>query len=697
MIGRAREIADVGTLLERSRLVTIAGPGGIGKSRLAAEIAGGTQGEAGALAVVVDVAPIRDPYLIPGAIARSIGLEFDPRGDPLDALAMALPNRPLLVMLDNCEHLAGACARLAEMLVLNCPNVRVFATSRMPLGADREIVFRLGPLDEKESLALFNEQAHLVDPTFSTSDSELPVLREICKHLDGVALAIQLAASHVPDMPLGQLRARLQGHRRLSAGRDWTDIRHRNLDALVEWSYETLSQRERDTFARLAAFPDSFTAEAGVEVATGTDCGAGDATLALAALVDKSMIMRTGERYRMLAPIRQYALERLRDQDDEHGVRHAFALYYARRCATTARAFGLGSQDAWIASLSPDIENVRAALAWAHDFDPPLATRMVADLVDFWELAGLASEGLRRSEAILAVLAEPNDAAALPVLMVVARLSMVTHAYRRSFEMATRARTPAERSRDFLAMAELRRIEARARRILGVETERCVPELREALAVIRTEGNPYRTARVLADYALALIDGGQQDEGHEVLLEGEALIAKLNWPHLIAHIQINMAELEFRTGDVASAVRRGKALVGMLRPRGATAQLALALTNLASYLSFDGHHDETLDVAHEAIAASIARDVRFNIPWAIQSGALALASRGSVEDAARLLGYVDFRLQETQGKREPTELLVVERLTNLLDASLSHPALDAARADGRLLTEKAATELLWPL
>jgi predicted ATPase len=697
MIGRTRELTDVGTLLERSRLVTIAGPGGIGKSRLAAEIASGVEATANALAVVVDVAPIRDPYLIPGAIARAIGLEFDPRSDPLHALAMALPNRPLLVMLDNCEHLAGACARLAETLVLNCPTVRVFATSRVPLGADREVVFRLGPLDENDSLALFNEQAHLVDPNFSASESESPLLREICKHLDGVALAIQLAASHVPDMPLGQLRARLQGRARLSAGRDWTDIRHRTLDALVEWSYETLSQRERDTFARLAAFPDSFTAEAGVEVATGANCGIGDATLALAALVDKSMIMRTGERYRMLAPIRQYALERLREQGDEREVRHAFALYYARRSATSARAFGFGSQDEWIASLSPDIDNVRAALAWAHDFDPPLATLMAGDLVDFWELAGLASEGLRRSEAILAALDVPDDATALPVLVVVARLSMVTHAYRRSFEIATAARAPAQRSLDFPALAELRRIEARARRILGVETERCVPELREALAVIRTEGNPYRTARVLTDYALALIDDGQPDEGHKVLLEGEASIAKLDWPHLIAHIQINVAELEFRTGDVASAVRRGKKLVDLLRPRGATAQLALALTNLASYLSVEGCPDDVLDVAHEAVAVSIARDVRFNIPWALQSGALALASRGDVERAARLLGYVDAYCREAQGKREPTELIVAEQLTSLVKASLSSDALSAARTEGRLLTAKAAIELAWPL
>jgi predicted ATPase len=645
--------------------------------------------------VFVDVSPIADPQLIAGAIARAIGIEFDLQGDSIESLLAALPSQPLLIVLDNCEHLVDACARLAGELVQKCAHVRVLATSREPLGIAAEAVYRLGPLEAGAAHELFTAHAHQVDPQFAPVAKDLPVLHEICRHLDGIALAIQLAASHVNAMSLGQLRSRLDGHFPLliAGGGTGEPSRHKTVEALIDWSHDVLSPRERAVFRRLGAFTDRFTLEAACSVAAGDAPGLTDVARVVEALVEKSMIVRTGDRYRMLEAVRQYALERLLERREERDARRAIAAYYANHTRTLAQRFGFGSQDEWFGSLVPDLENFRAAIAWARDLDVRLASELAANLLDFWEFASLAAEGLRRSEAILAAMEHPDEPEALPILLAIARLAGVTHVYWRSLEIAERARVLAERSNDRSTLAELRRIGARARRILGVETHRCVPDLREALAVIRSEENPYRTARAVADYALALIDDGRDDLGREVLHEADELTRSLDWPHLFASVQINVAEWEFRSGNVSTAIERGCAIVALMRPRGTTTQLALALSNLAGYLSVFGRFDDAYAVAEEAVRTAVVRDLHFSIAWALQSVAIVIASRGDDVRAAQLLGYTDAYCENTVSKREPAELIVQQHLLGLLNAALDAETLEQALAAGRRLLESAAIEL----
>jgi predicted ATPase len=674
LIGRDDAIADVAALMERARLVTISGPGGIGKTRVAEELAGAAARHDNGLAFV-DLASLGQGDLIPDAITRSAGLELGSQSDPLEALIASLRQRSLLIVLDNCEHLTADCVRVASALLRECPGVSILATRREPLGVDGELVYRLGPLDERSALTLFEMYARRDHPEFSFAEAEYGAVREICKRLDGLALAIELTAPYVHSMTLGQLRSRLDGHFRLSVGSG-------RIESVVAWSYERLPENERAVFRRCGVFAGSFTAHAACAIAGG----------AIEVIAEKSMLVRSGERYRMLEPIRQFALERLRGEGEEAATRRVFAAYYTQLAEEATRKFGFDTQEGWLGALEPELEHFRAALEWTHDHDVPLARKLVASLVDFWELANLAPEGLRRSETILAVTRDPESHEALPILLAIARLAMISHVYWHSFELYERSKALARRYEDERGFAEALRIGARARRILGNETQRCVPELRDALEVIRKEGNPYRVARTLTDYGFELVDSGDGEGGRAILREAEAATMALDWPHLSAHLEINLAELEFRSGEAASAVERGRRLVETLEARSATAMYALALTNLAAYLAVQGALDEAYDRGRHAIAASIARDLHFCVAWCIQTVALVLANRGRTEVAARLLGYVDEYVEFTASKREPTETLVQKRLLALLQP-LGERRFDEEHRAGRALVERQAIHL----
>ena len=697
IVGRARELADASELLLQTRLVTLAGPGGIGKTRLAAEVASNLSDPWRTNVTFVDLAPITEPSLVAAAAARALGIEVREGGDALHALVQALENVHAAIVLDNCENASAPSAQLTEALVAGCPNVLVLATSREPLAASGESVYRLRPLNEESSLALFIGHARQFDPNFEPSERDEPLLRDICRRLDGMALAIQLAAAHVHLMPLGQLRSRLDGHFRLIVSGNRaadTPARHQTMDALIGWTHDVLSSVDRSVFARLGAFNGSFTAEAAVSVAAGKALEPADVTRALDSLVDKSMIERlAGERFRLLEPIRQYALDRLQAAGEEPHARRAFATYFAKRSGEIAANFGFGSQDDWLARLRPDLDNYRAAMVWAHDRDVALASQMAASLADFWMHDNLTSEGLRRSEAVLAAVHHPDDVSALPLLLAVAKLCMASHVYWRSLELSGKALPLAAKSGDPAAVAEAQRIDARSRLMLGIDDERTLTELRQSTHAIRAQGNPYLAVRALTDYALALIDRGRTEEGHKLLLEATELAPTVDWPHLNAHIAINIAELEFRTGRTGEAIARSRAAIAMLREHGSVAQLAHVHANLTAYLAVAGDYDEAIAVAREAADLARSRDMHFPIAWAMQSIGIVLAARGDATAGAQLLGYTDGYVERSGTKREPAELIVQEHLLKMLRSALSEETLAQELARGRDLTEEAALRL----
>jgi predicted ATPase len=694
IVGREREIASIVAALRESQVVTIAGPGGIGKTRLAVEVARSFVEDDGGDAWFVDLAPVTDPQIVPHAVAAAIGLELTPKQDPTEALIVALHEPRVLLLLDNCEHLLLPAAALVREIVASSAHVRILSTSREPLGVGGEVVDRLGRLDEEASLELFAEYALQADPQFSPSGRNLPVLRDICKRLDGIALAIVLAAANVRVMPLGQLRARLDGRFRLLVAGSRTVMlpRHQTMQALIDWSYDLLSESERRIFRRLGVFSGSFGKEAARSIVAGKECEGAETDAMVEALVQKSMLVGEDGRYRMLESIRQYALEHLKTAGEEDATREAHAAFFSQRAKTVAATFGEGSEEEWLTEHTPDLDNFRAALDCLRDQDRYAAAGMAADLSDFWEFSNLAAEGLRRSEVILAALDYPDTPRNITLLLGVARLALAARIYHRTYETAERARTLAETTKDERALAEAKRLSGRARYLLGIEPERSLWDLHDALDVIREQEKPFAVARALRDYASAL---AQKDpnEGRTLLLEALELAQSVGWPRLTAHIEINLAEREFRSGNVPLAVERARDVIDMLRRRRSPLQLGHALTNLAAYLSVDGRYDEALIVAREAATIGRAHDMQNYVALPIQSAALVLAERGEAHTAARLLGFADAFYDRYNMKRELTEAIVYNRILELLGARLAPGELDVERAAGRRLDDAEVSEL----
>ena len=330
-VGRRKELLELPGVLASSRLLSLTGAGGVGKTRLAVRLACGLVNEFPDGVWLVDLAPLSVPDLVAQTIATVLGVREGPQRSARDALLDTLRDRALLLVLDNCEHLIAACAELVEALLREAPALRILATSREALGVSGEIVYRVPSLSLPEALAsvpvdalvdseatqLFIERASAVDPAFAPTPDNSDSIARICRRLDGIPLAIELAAARVVVLSPEQIEARLQDRFRLLTGGARTAVaRQRTLEATVDWSYQLLSDVERQLFSRLSVFPAAWTLEAAEHVCGGDGINENDVLDLLSRLVGKSLVVVDSEfagerRYRFLETVRQYARERL--------------------------------------------------------------------------------------------------------------------------------------------------------------------------------------------------------------------------------------------------------------------------------------------------------------------------------------------------------------------------------------------------
>ncbi|MFI6505427.1 BTAD domain-containing putative transcriptional regulator [Nonomuraea typhae] len=377
-VGRDAEIERILAQLREHRLVTLVGPGGAGKTRLATTVAARVlHGPGEAEVWVAELAAVSDAADVPRAVQAALGpsLLLHPRGDTIGALAEALSGGPALLVLDNCEHLIGAAARLAEDLLGRCPELSVLATSREPLAIAGEALSPVGPLPPETAARLFTERARAADPGFAPDEQ----VAEICRRLDGLPLAIELAAARLRSLTLRQVAERLDDRLALLTGGSRTALpRHQTLRAVVAWSWDLADERERALAERLSVFPGTFDAEAAACLDACID--------ALATLVDKSLLQQApGGRYRMLETIREFALERLADSGRGPAARAAHAAYFLRLAETAEPQLRGGGQREWMNRLAAEHDNLLAALhhaAAAGDADT--AVRLAAALGPFW-------------------------------------------------------------------------------------------------------------------------------------------------------------------------------------------------------------------------------------------------------------------------------------------------------------------------
>jgi non-specific serine/threonine protein kinase len=405
-VGREPEVGKVAGLLGEFRLVTVTGPGGVGKTRLAAEVARRVAGRFADGVGLVELAAVQDPALVPAAVAAALGIRQPPGVSVGQALAGVLGRQQRLLVLDNCEHLLDAVAQLSGTLLPAADDVRVLATSREPLGLAGEARYRLPPLTlpgpgdpagaaASEAVALFADRARQADPDFALAGESGPLVAQIVARLDGMPLAIELAAARAEALGLAPLLDRLD-HRfaLLTSGDRTAAARQRSLAATVDWSYQLLSEPERQVFRRLAVFPGPFTLDAAEAVAGTT------AEPAVLHLVDCSLLTppRTGPdgqaRYLMLETLRAYGLERLAEAGGRAGADAALAGY-ALQVAEQAAAGLQASAGERAAALWLDSEDAitQQALAWALDHDHAIALQLAVALAPWWFLRGRCAPG----------------------------------------------------------------------------------------------------------------------------------------------------------------------------------------------------------------------------------------------------------------------------------------------------------------
>ncbi|WP_189245373.1 AfsR/SARP family transcriptional regulator [Streptosporangium pseudovulgare] len=478
-VGREREVARTAGFLTRHRLVTLTGPGGAGKTRLAVETAEAVTAEATAGmtaaaeaaagmmtaetaaaeaadrlpdgAWLVELAPVAEPSEVPQAVLSALaelelrngpatgipqpgGVPAPARRDPVTRLVAALAGRRLLIVLDNCEHVVEAAAALAERLLASCPGVRILATGREPLGITGELAWPVPPLDlppdgadPREALAypavrLFAERAETVRPDYRPERETAAIVR-ICRELDGMPLAIELAAARLRVLSAGQIAQRLDDRFRLLTGGSRTALpRHRTLRAVVEWSWDLLDGPERLLARRLSVFAGGAALGCVERVCAGDGLAEADVLGVLARLVDKSLVVAdehgAAVRYRMLETVRAYAAERLAESGEETRVRLAHAVFFTELAEASDPALRDRGQVAALAGLAAEHDDLSAALRWAvEESRTTLALRLAGALGWYWWLRGHRAEGARRAREAVGLPTGDED----PRLLALAR------------------------------------------------------------------------------------------------------------------------------------------------------------------------------------------------------------------------------------------------------------------------------------
>ena len=417
-VGREREVAALAELLATARLVTLTGAGGSGKTRLAMEIACAVCTRFADGASWIELAPFADSKLVAAHVAAALGIGGIGRS-PSDALRDALRESDLLIVLDNCEHVIDGAASTVEMLLRECPGVRLLATSREALGIPGEQAWLVPVLSlpgrasveaamESEAVRLFVDRARAANGSFTLTASNVDAVVRLCRRLDGLPLAIELAAARARGMTPEQMLARLDdGRRVLETGHRPAGGRHRTLRATIDWSYDLLDEPERIVLQRAAVFAGEFSIDAAESVCSGDDIAPDEVLDLVAALVDKSLIVARDQvdevRYSLLETIRQYGREHLGKSADETAVKARHAEYFAGLIRMAAPHLITPDRPAWVNRLQRELDDIRVALTWAREHDRLTYIEITGLLGWFWYSSGLWTEGRRWLEEALSL------------------------------------------------------------------------------------------------------------------------------------------------------------------------------------------------------------------------------------------------------------------------------------------------------
>ncbi|MGB6518855.1 MAG: adenylate/guanylate cyclase domain-containing protein, partial [Candidatus Cybelea sp.] len=396
LVGREDDVAEITALVHEHRLVTLTGAGGVGKTRASLQIAANLIEGFSDGVWLIELAPLTSGDYIPSAVAQALEVRLATEGGPVESLVRALKGKQALLVFDNCEHLVDAAARVISAILRGCSRVKVLASSRQVLGIDGEATYRMPSLAVLAARSLFAQRARAVDNRFVLTDANAPVVSEICRRLDGIPLAIELAAARVKVLSPKQLRDHLDERFQVLTGGDRSALpRHQTMRALIDWSYELLEERERVLFWRLGIFINGFTLEGAGAVGSGDDLDELDVFDVLASLVDKSLVFAEPQgdatRYRLLESTRAYALEKLGDAGERDSIAGRHLRYLCDRFVELREQFQRTARGVDLdAVLQTELEDVRAALDGALSrSEVTEGAELLANIHGRWQAIGL--------------------------------------------------------------------------------------------------------------------------------------------------------------------------------------------------------------------------------------------------------------------------------------------------------------------
>jgi predicted ATPase/DNA-binding CsgD family transcriptional regulator len=652
-VGRSGELARLADLLGSARLVTVTGPGGVGKTRLALRAAGDVSYGGGSC--LVELSGLTDPELLPDAIALHLGLHRAHAASRLEAVLGELRGRKLLLILDTCEHLTDACARFATMVLRETSDVKILATSSQPLHVPGEQVLRLGPLPVPgsgpcaaagagagDAVELFAQRAAAAVSGFALTEADLPHVVSLCRRLDGIPLAIELAAVRVRALPIAELAARVEAGRAVGTGtRRGTVSRHQTLRAAIEWSYGLCTTAEKAAWRRLSVFAGSFDLAVASDVAAGDDAAPKQAEAVITELVDKSVVLPAGAgRYRLLDSVREYGAARLAASGELGACRERHLTRYLSLTREFSHRLVADGQRDRLAQLRAEHENIRGALEYGltaadprTETDPDAATarlraaaRLAAALYPYWIMSGSIREGMRWQDKALDRFTEPSP--------------------ERASALANRA-------------------------LLGtaVGVPEAVSQASEAIAVAARVGDERTHARGYLALQFALTTAGRYQEALDAAQQARWRLEALGAEHALRTLDMQLGLTYVHMRNFDAALDHAQRVLRGLNPserwlRGH----AHALCALAYYQQ-PGRRDECASAAGAALRETLEIGNLVGEAYSLELFAWLAADAGRCQRAAWLLGAAEALWERAGGRLSGSAVLEDHHLRSAATAA----------------------------
>ena len=712
-IGRESEIKDIRQLILSNRLLTLTGPGGCGKTRLALKVAQELKGEFEQHVWFVELASVADPVLVPQTIAATLNVREQSGRTLIDILVDYLSSRRLSLILDNCEHLIAACAQIAETLLQKCPHLKILATSREALGITGEVAWTVPPLslpskrpwtnpsstqdamslyEESESVQLFVVRATTISPDFRLTLENGAWVAEICRRLDGMPLAIELAAARARSLSVQQIVQRLDDRFRLLTGGSRTaPLRQQTLASTLEWSYALLSAKEQEVLQRLSVFAGGATLDAAESVCAGRDVPAMEVLDLLSRLVDKNLVTadkseRRATRYRLLETIRQYAHEKLVETGSEGESKNRHLNYFIQWAENAEHHLIRPEQVEWLDRYEAEHDNFRAALEWCHT-DASRAfsgLQLAAACGSFWRLHGYISEGRKYLSAFLS---QPN-AQDRTITRARALTFLANHAYLQS-DYPTMRPVAEEALSIWRELGEEGKASAAfTLDLLGeLETEegnyeRAPAFFQEALDIYQEINNVRGIGQIHMQFGWAAMRTGDYSKAQSHLEEFLNLAKQVEDKSDLAFAFSGLGEVAVRQGQYERAISLLEQALALNRQRGDKWGMGTQLGSLGWVALRQRDFKRMKDMLGESLAIRTEISDKGGIAWCLEKLAEAKYDQSQFQEAAKIFGHAESVRKPLRSVIDPADQPEYVRIISRLRSALGMDAFASLWAKG---------------